>query len=70
LEVVYFELDHSIRAAKFARYARAYDVVLATMFVILVTDLIFGIWPQLHAALLLAMCIILGTGFFVFWDFG
>jgi hypothetical protein len=47
------------------KYARAYGIVLATIFAILVTDLVFGIWPQLHAALLLAMCIILGAGFYV-----
>jgi hypothetical protein len=44
-------------------YARAYGIVLATMFAILVTDLVYGVWPQLHAALLLAMCFILGAGF-------
>ena len=46
-------------------YARAYGLVLATMFAILVTDLVYGVWPQLHAALLLAMCIILGAGFYI-----
>ncbi len=46
-------------------YARAYGFVLATMFAILVTHLVYGVWPQLHAALLLAMCIILGAGFYI-----
>jgi hypothetical protein len=46
-------------------YARAYGIVLATTFAMLVTDLVFGIWPQLHAALLLTMCIILGAGLYI-----
>jgi hypothetical protein len=45
--------------------ARAYGIVLATMFGILVTDLIYGVWPQMHIALLLAICILLGAGFFI-----
>jgi len=46
-------------------YARAYGLVLATMFAILVTGLVYGVWPQLHAALLLVMCMILGAGFYI-----
>jgi len=46
-------------------YAKAYGIVLAIVFVILVIDLVFGVWPQLHGALLLAMCIILGAGFYI-----
>ena len=46
-------------------YARAYGIVLATIFAALVTDLVYGVWPQLHAALLLAMCIILGAGLYI-----
>jgi hypothetical protein len=45
--------------------ARAYGIVLATMFSILVTDLVFGVWPRLHVVLLLAMCLVLGIGFYV-----
>jgi hypothetical protein len=45
--------------------ARAYGVVLATMFATLITDLVFGVWPRLHVALLLAMCLVLGVGFYI-----
>ena len=45
--------------------ARAYGIVLATMFAVLVTDLVYGVWPRIHIALLLTMCILLGAGFFI-----
>src|SRR5712691_6588677 len=32
--------------------ARAYGIVLATMFAVLVTDLVYGVWPRIHIALL------------------
>jgi hypothetical protein len=46
-------------------FARAYGIVLAAMFAILITDLIYGGWPRLHIAVLLAMSIVLATGFFI-----
>jgi hypothetical protein len=45
--------------------ARAYGIVLATTFGILITHLIYGVWPQMQGALLLAIGILLGAGFFI-----
>lgn len=46
-------------------YAKAYAIVLAIVFSILIANLSFGFWPQLRGALFLALSILLAAGFYI-----
>ncbi len=45
--------------------AQAYGIILATMFSILVTYVIYGAWPGLHISLILILFIGLWAGFYL-----
>ena len=45
--------------------ARAYGVILATMFAIMVTLAVYEVWPGLHTSMILLMFIGLWVGFFL-----
>jgi hypothetical protein len=46
-------------------YARAYGLVLAITFAILIADLVLGVWPRLRGALFLAISILMATGVYI-----